>query len=249
MSTWTFDNGQAVYRRWNELASLKCHAGTELNNLTHALRGTEEQKEASPFDLGIRNRPGIRYSNEGHNRLIASYRAVRLPEIAGLPPVNYPSTDSDIPMAAASGILVLAGDTLVERNPELAIRLALRTCNYDKDKMLQRVLSRAIIATLPEDSVATLAQICIGVIHYGLPRMMQPSTLMSGISWVERMRVAMEALSRLALRLTPDMAKTALDVGITCYQTRHVAQHPLLGSSYHKSATAFLGGPPERATG
>ena len=229
VSTWTFDNGQAVYRRWNELASLKCHAGTELNNLTHALRGTEEQKEASPFDLGIRHRPGIRYSNEGHYRLIASYRAVRLPEVAGLPPVNYPSTDSDFPMAAASGILALAGDTLVERNPELAIRLALRICNYDKDKMLQRVLSRAIIAMLPEDSVATLAQICIGVVHYALPRMMQPSTLTSGISWVERMRVAMESLSRLALRLTPDMAKTALDVGFMCYRTPHVAQNPLLG--------------------
>ena len=229
-STWTSANGQAIFRRWNELASVKCHAWTELNNLTHALRGTEEQKEAPPFDLGVRSGSGIRFSNEGYARLIAAFRAVRLPEVAGLPPVNNPGSDGDFPMTAASGILALAADELVATNPELAIRLALRICKYDKDNMLQRVLSRTSIAVLPDDSVARLAQICTRAIHYALPRLIESSAPTSGILWVERMRVAMEALSRLALRLTPDMAKTALDVGLMCYRTPHIAQHPLLGS-------------------
>ena len=38
-SSLTWDNSQAVYRRWNELASLKCHAGIDLDNLTRGLLG------------------------------------------------------------------------------------------------------------------------------------------------------------------------------------------------------------------
>ena len=45
-STIIWDNSQAVFRRWNELASLKCHAGMELDSLRRALLGSEDGREA-----------------------------------------------------------------------------------------------------------------------------------------------------------------------------------------------------------
>ena len=120
---------------------------------------------------------------------------------------------------SASGILSLAAEELVADNPELAVRLALRVCKYGKDKMLQRIVSRATIGAIPAESVLTLAQTCIGVIHYALPRVTASGEYVPQVFWVERLRVAMEVLSRLVLRLPPDTAKTILDVGLVCYRT------------------------------
>ena len=177
------------------------------------------------FDLGTRRVARSRIFGNRYRRLVSAYRATRLPEVAGIPPRNNPARDESVAFGGSSGILSSAAEELVNSNPELAIRLALRVCTYDKDKMLQRVLSRATIGTLSEDSVLTLAQICIGVIHYVLPRVSAPAEYVFQVFWVERMRVAMEVLSRLVLRLPPDTAKTVLDLGLVCYRTPQVAQH------------------------
>ena len=223
-STVTFENSQAVFRRWNELASLKCHAGMELDSLSRALKGTEDNREAPRFDLGSRRTTSRRIVSS-HHRLVSAYRAIRLSEVAGLPPRNNPARDDLVAVESASGILSLAAEELVTENPELAIRLALRVCKYDRDALLQRVLSRATIGMLSEESALTLAQICIGIIHYSLPRVTTPGGHVPPIFWVERMRVAMEVLSRLVLRLDPDTSKMVLDLGLVCYRTPEVAQH------------------------
>ena len=225
VSTMTLDNSQAIFRRWNELASLKCHAGLELDNLKRALLGTEDGREAPRFELGTRRGSNGRIFGNRRQHIISAYRAVRLPEVVGLPPRNNLGRDELVGMEGSSGILSLAAEELVAENPELAIRLALRVCKYDRDKMLQRVVSRATIGAFPEDSVLKLAQMCIGVIHYALPRVTASVEYVSQVSWVERLRVAMEVLSRLVLRLPPDTAKTVLDVGLVCYRTPQVAQH------------------------
>ena len=225
VSTMTLDNTQAVFRRWNELASLKCHAGLELDNLRRALLGTEDGREAPRFELGTRRGSNGRVLGNRHQRIISAYRAIRLPEVVGLAPRNNLGRDELVGMESSSGILSLAAEELVAENPELAIRLALRVCKYDRDKMLQRVVSRATIGTFPEDSVLKLAQMCIGMIHYALPRVAASVEYVPQVSWVERLRVAMEVLSRLVLRLPPDTAKAVLDVGLVCYRTPQVAQH------------------------
>ena len=225
VSTMTLNNTQAVFRRWNELASLKCHAGLELDNLRRALLGTEDGREAPRFELGTRRGPNGRVLGNRHQRIISAYRAIRLPEVVGLAPRNNLGRDELVGMESSSGILSLAAEELVAENPELAIRLALRVCRYDRDKMLQRVVSRATIGALAEHSVLKLAQMCIGVIHYALPRVTASVEHVSQVSWVERLRVAMEVLSRLVLRLPPDTAKTVLDVGLVCYKTPQVVKH------------------------
>ena len=219
---------RAVFRRWDELASSKCHSWDELDHLARAMRGTEEKKDKPSYELGVNRTTRIRWSNDRYTRTIAAYRAVRLPEVTGLPP-TIPGGDSPIRTAAASGVLKLAADELAAVNPELSIKLLLRVCTYDKDETLLRVLSRTRVAVLTDDVAARLAQICMGIVKSTLPRLPASGEISVYISSVERMRVAMEVLSRLSLRLAPNMASAALDVGIECYQSDRVRRYYWLG--------------------
>ena len=228
-STLTMNNRQSIYREWDKLTSLKCDARAEIDQVRRALRRTDDQDEAPSFDLGVRQGARVRFSNIRRTRLIAAYRAIRLLEVAGVPPVNSPGRDTAIPMSMASDLLTLAADELVATNPKLSIRLVLRICRYDGDKTLQRVLSRSRLARLTDDATEELAQLCVGVIQHALPLLFATEERFGGISWVERMRVALEVLSRLVLRLPSSMATQALDVGLECYRTDRVAQHVWLG--------------------
>ena len=228
-STLTMNNRQSIFREWSKLASLKCDAGSEADHVRRAMTRTDAEDEAPSFDVGVRQGTRVRFSNLSRSRLIAAYRVIRLLEVAGVPPVNNPGRDTDLPMSMVSGLLTLAADELVTTNPKLSIRLVLRICTYDKDKMLQRVLSRTHLASLPVETVTEIAQLCMGVIKYSLPRLFASEEPPTGISWVERMRVAMEVLSRLVLRLPLDMVNETLDIGLECYRTDRVAQHYWLG--------------------
>ena len=228
-STLTMNNRQNIFREWSKLASLKCDAGAETDHIRRAMRRTDEQNEAPSFDVGVRQGTLLHFSNLSRSRLKAAYRAIRLLEVAGVPLVNNPERNTFIPTSMVSDLLTLAADELAATNPKLSIRLVLRVCRYDGDKTLQRVLSRGHLARLTDDTAAELAQLCIGVIKHALPRLFMSSEPIGQIPWVERMRVALEVLSRLALRLPPDMVNNALDLGLECYCTDRVAQHSLLG--------------------
>ncbi len=228
-STLTANNRQSIFREWSKLASLKCDAGAETDHIRRELRRTDEQDEAPSFDVGARQGASVRFTNLSRSRLIAAYRAIRLLEAAGIPTVNNPGRNAAIPMSMVSDLLTLAADELVATNPKLSIRLVLRVCRYDRAKTLQRVLSRAHLASLTADTAAELARVCISAIRHALPRLFTSNEPIGQISWDERMRVALEVLSRLALRLPPDMVNNALDLGLECYRTDRVAQHSLLG--------------------
>ena len=229
-STMTLDNQQDISRGWESLAVLKCDAGTELDYVNRALKGVEKREEAPSFDPRIRESTRITFSGSSHARMVAAYRVIRLSEATGLPPINNPDGDTSIPLSLISDTLKSAADELAAIKPELSIRLVLRTCSYDRDKMLQRVMSRSRVASLSTDSVAALAQICIGAIRYSLARLLSPEEFAWGFSWIERMRVTLEVLSRITLRLPPSMVNQALDVGLDCYQAEGVAKHPWLAT-------------------
>ena len=199
-------------QRWRELAHLKCDARAELHAYTEAIKGGIKKKEKLSFDLGVPSNREILLSNAERNQQIVAYRAVRLIEVAGLIPVNCRST------------LELAADNLSAFAPELAVRLILRIADYDGNSTLTHVLSRTRVAAMPADLASTLAQICVGVIEYALLRIADTSR-QSGISWIERLRVAIEALSRLVLRLDPEMAEKIFDKALEWYRNDHIAQH------------------------
>ena len=217
-SAWTDDNRQAIRKRWDELTPLKCNAFTEKHHIADAIKGKGETKEAPLFDFGRRQASGFHWSREESERPVAAYRAIRLSEVAGLPPsVNRTNVATDI--------LKLAAESLAMLYPEMAVRLVLRVLTYDQDKTFMRVLSRTRVAALSADSARTLAEICSSVIEYALPRIV--GTDGHGhrpVFWIERMRVSMEALSRLVLRLDPDMVESIFTKALEYYRNDYVAR-------------------------
>ena len=213
-STIDFESQSEVSERWNELASRKCDAYAELSGITRTLSSEAASNSAPPFDLGtVRDGWSIRF--ETGNRLAPSFRAIRLSEVAGLPsatPQAFP------PRASGAKVLQMAAEHSVKLKPELAIRLVLRSCTYDKDKALMRVLSRNHLALLPDDAVQRLVRDCMRVINHGLSR-----------GWVERIRVAMEVLSRLVSRLESDSALETFDYAFEVYRNR---QHQVMSHAW-----------------
>ena len=216
------DNMETLWRRWDQLTPLKCNALLERRNISDAIEGNKENKNAPHFDLGIRIDPGYRVSNDEYNRWVSARRAIRLSEVAGLPPsVNH--------TGVASSILKLAADELSKSEPEMAARLVLRVCRYDKDKTLMRVLSRFRIAALPEKSANVLAEICTSMIDHALPHMIGAGK--HPMFWIERMRVAIEALSRFVLRLDSERIEPIFEKAIELYRNGQIANKPWLTNS------------------
>ena len=208
------ENRQELMKRWDELTPLKCNAFTEKHHIANAIKGKRETEEAPVFDLGRRQGSGFRLSNEESERLIATYRAIHLSEVAGLPP------------SVATDILKLAAENLAVLDPEMAARLVLRVSTDEKDKTLKRVFSRTRVAALSVDSAEALAELCNSVIEYALPRIV--GTDAHGhrpVFWIERIQVAMEVLSRLVLRLDPDMVESIFAKALEYYRNQQVAQY------------------------
>ena len=230
MSTLTMDSRQAVFRRWDELAPLKCDAWMEIDRLERTIVGTEQRRRPLPFDLGRTQGTSFSISNERHNRVIASYRAVRMAEVAGMSPTNIARSDLPIPTAASSRILRLAAEELHAHSPKLATSLVLRICASDIDDTLRRVLSRRRVADLSEETAATLVGMCTNLIENLLSRMTSANDRRYGFQWVQRMQVVLEVLSRLVVRVAPEQSAEVLQIALTCYRTPTIAQHPLLGA-------------------
>ena len=207
---------QMRFKRWNELAPLKCNALMERELIADAIKGNGETKKVPSFDFGTRRAQGLSFSNTDPRG--AAYRAIRLSEVAGLPP-------SGDRMDIAVNILKLAAEKLVASDPEMAARLVLRVLTYDRDETLMRVFSRTFVAALSADSARTLEEICNSVIEYALPRIVgTDSRGHRPIFWIERMRVAMEVLSRLVLRQEPEKVETIFNKALEYYRNDHVAR-------------------------
>ncbi len=207
-------NRSQFHRRWRELASRKCDALEEKRNLYNFISNQGKKSEPPLFDLNVRRGRGFHFSDEQHRRWTAARRAIRLSEVAGLPP-------SAFHLSMASDILTIAADELAKVEPEMAVRLVLRIVKYDEDKTLQRVLSRARVAMMPQDSADNLVVLCNRVIQYALPRLRSPGARVGTMSWVERIRVALEVTSRLVLRLDPESAAGVFDAALSHYGTDH----------------------------
>ena len=211
------EDRSAFMRRWDELAPLKCNALMEKQYLADDIKKTREARKAPLFDLGAR--PGDSWDLSYVDPRATAYRAVRLSEVAGLPPVANG-------INAAADILNLAAEKLSRSDLVMAVRLVLRVCTYDQDKTLMRVLSRPRVATLSAASAKALAEICQGMIEYALPRRVGAGARPG--FWIERMRVAIEALSRLVLRSEPEMAEAIFNKALELYRNDHVGRGPLL---------------------
>ena len=134
---------ETFLQRWRELASLKCDALSGRDAYVNLLKSRDKREDAPAFDLNVKLYPGLEISSSDYLRWFTALRAVRLSEVAGLPVPD-------------SSILKLAIDELSETEPEMAIRLLLRTLTYDQDKLLKRALSRNRVAKMDSKLVTKL---------------------------------------------------------------------------------------------
>ena len=212
----TAENRSTPFDRWHELARLKCDAFMEIRYYTEAITDHREKKSGPPFDLGVKELPGISFSSAEYDQCIAAHSAIRLTEIAGLPPYNQD-------LRVASNILGLAAEKLSINEPELSARLVLRISKFDKDNTLKHVLSRTCVATMPRDLAKSLVESCLVAIEYALPRIFDVNTGRRKIFWVERLRVFMEVLSRLVVRLEAEIVQTVFKKALKWYETSRIA--------------------------
>ena len=221
------DNRQEIRKRWNELAALNCDANLERDLIARNLRESSASEDAPAFDLGVMRVQGLSYSAVWPEHL--AFRAIRFTEVCGIPPAtnHHDSVGTNI----ASDILKLSAEKLAASLPEVAIRVLMRVCNYDRDKSLMRILTRTRVAMLPIAIVDKHVQICTGVIEYVLSSRLLSRTPGPSVFWIERMRVAMEVLSRLVLRLPPETAGFVFNLALECYRNHQVSREPLLGKS------------------
>ena len=216
-SKWLPDNEvlKRHYRRWRELAILHCDALEEKRLYAEAMR-IHTKDEKPDFDLRFR---ADRVSSNGSVRQErAAFRAIRLTEVAALPPAVAP-------MVISSNVLKIAAEAIVYSEPLLASQLVLRICTYDGDGVLKRVLSRTRVAALPVHAVSALTDSCLNGIEYFL----ESTHGQDGGSWVERLRVAVEVLSRIVLRHQPEQVDAILEQALTYYSNgESVIHHPSL---------------------
>ena len=211
-STVDFENQQGIFNRWSELASRRCNAYAEKTEVANALSAKTASDDPPDFDLEIARTSTSRHGTARRSATV--YRAVRLSEVGALSPASPTAFPS---RAAASSMFRLAAEQLVMSNPELAVRLVLRSCTYEEDETLKRVLSRTRVALLQDDAVRRLVADCLRMVDHNLAK-----------RWAERVRVALEVLSRLVLRLGSDAALEIFDYTLKLYGNRQyqVMSHP-----------------------
>ena len=212
-STVTVERWRMYQKRWDELSRLKCDAWSEKDLIHRRLDRDSSNRESPNFDMGRRRQTRITFS--GENSWLDAYRAIRLSELAGLPPATrhagIPGVDVARRMLGSAAVKISA------HAPETAVRLVLRTSSSESDSTLQSVITRNRLAMLPVESVTELAGECTRLIEYGLRK-----------GWLEQTRVSMEVLSRLVLRLEADQVPQIFDRAMAYYadwQNEVLAHH------------------------
>ena len=203
-----------AFSRWEQLARFHCDAFAQKKELLGALKGDAKQKEEPLFDLGARREILINSSNMEYKKQLYAYRAIRLCEVAGLPP-------SACNVVVGSDILTAAADNLITVNQMLAFLLVLRLVKSENDKIFDRIWSRYRIGGIPMELVDKLVDIVTNAISFALPRV----TLDDTGFWLTRLRVAIEALSRLVLRLPQNKAEKIFIDGLSYYSNDIMPRH------------------------
>ena len=156
-----WENALTSYDRLRALAPARCDVFGERQSVTESMSRVKDEEDPPPFDINRRRGTNVRFMN--YDPLAAAYRAVRLAEIAGLPPFAENRT-------VWAEMLKRAAEEIADYDLDFAVRLALRSCGGDNDKTLERILTRARVATVQPEKAEALAPIhrqdeCGGVLR------------------------------------------------------------------------------------
>lgn len=221
--------------RWKTLLANDCDIRDEWQTVCTLLETTPPDPRSNrkirqrSFDLG-QTSTSRHYGSGG--QFLPAYQAIVFTEVAGMPPRIS---------SGAGGVIV--GSTGLKRasiwlkiiEPELAIRMLLRTCTSESDETLKAVATRETITQLKngfaEEAVNILLQGsgCIG------------ETISADKKQLDKLRVAMELLSRLTLRLTdPEEQKKVFNLAISLAHNLAVSGHLWLAGALSNLLTRVI---------
>lgn len=219
-----------TWRRWRELGRIRCDAGIERSSYLDALRPERQEAERTPFDLDRVEIAGFSWSSKPYERWRAAHRAIRLCDVAALPPRSWR-------FSVGSSLMEAAIDVLYRTDVELSARLCLRIANYDKDAAITRVFARHRVATMPESVVSSLRDMCVRSLKFYTRGSEDGGK--QDLFAAEKMRVATETLSRLVVRLDDREASEVLERALRLYCKPAVAsnrlQHEPMGHLFSRS--------------
>jgi len=186
------------FKRWLQLAPLQCNAAEQLRAYGDAIRGKLERKSGPLFEPWSRRGKVIRFTSEFNDRVVAAYKAIRLTEIAGLPPkAGY--------YGIASDLLRLAAEEIGAEDFQTTSRLSLRIAESENDATFCRIWARARIAALSESEIGYWKSVLLAAIEFALSKAKEGQKRSN--FWVSNLRMLVEALSRVALRLPAEDAE------------------------------------------
>ena len=203
----------ALLDRLRELAPMRCDALGERQFAIESMGGGKAEEDPPPFD--IHGRRGARESWSNRNPLAIAYRAVRLSEMAGLPPF----VDRTLTMTVWADVLKKAAEEVADYDLGLAVRLLLRACNGDNDKTLGRILTRTKVATMPTVLAEALSESCLKALDRAIH-----DKVTRGSPTQRRFTVSAEVLSRLVVRLEPGPVESIFNRAVEYCQDAGLAE-------------------------
>ena len=144
---------------------MRCDPFEERTRIIENMNRSREEEDPSPFDLNRTRGTSLRFVNYDPNA--AAYRAVRLSEMAGLPPVTEYST-------IWAEVMRKAAEEVADYNVQLAARLVLRASGAVNDKSLERIVTRTRVATMTNELVQALVQCCTNALSKALRDKVNP---------------------------------------------------------------------------
>ena len=220
---------QSYHSTMREFRRFNCDPEGDIQHLVRHLRRPVRAERGPPFGLGERRMtwPTIHFAEHYVSgaealRSYAAFPAIRFGEVCGLPPsAGHWSITAHLLSAAAEALY--SGGQI-----ELALRVMLRITTYDGDDLLKKLLSRPKLASMPYDLARSLAAICLRVVDDYVTSGTSAPGRDGAVHPVDRLRVAMESLSRFALRLPPDEAADLFMKALTYYANAAIVGHPLI---------------------
>ena len=204
-----WDNVFTSQDRLRELVPARCDVFGERQSVTQSMGRGKAEDDPPPFDINRRRGTNLRWID--YDPIAATYRAIRLAELTGLPPFTEHST-------VWAEVLKQAAEEVAEYDLDFALRLALRACSGDNDKTLERILTRTRVATIPFEKAGTLATVCSNAMASALRNKVTRAS-----STQQRFNTAAEALSRLTVRLDPERVEQILDTAVEYHQSAELA--------------------------
>ena len=205
-----WENALTSFDRLRELVPARCDAFGERQSVTQSMSRGKDEEDPPLFDINRRRGTHVRFIN--YDPLAAAYRAVRLAELAGLPPFTENST-------VWAEVLKQAAEEIADYDLDFAVRLALRSCGGDSDKTLERILTRARVATVQTEKADALATVCQNAMTSAMQNKVSRASATQ-----QRFNTAAKVLSRLTIRLDPEKVERILDDAVGYHQNAELAE-------------------------